>query len=71
MVDAGPAADGCELVLVWAAMAPLRQRKRLHASIPVLRVNLGRIGFLAEAEAEAIDAVLEHVVAHDYRVKTA
>ncbi|MGH3578459.1 MAG: NAD kinase, partial [Mycobacterium sp.] len=37
--------------------------------IPVLGVNLGRIGFLAEAEAEAIDSVLEHVVAQSYRVE--
>jgi NAD+ kinase len=35
----------------------------------VLGVNLGRIGFLAEAEAEAIDSVLDHVVAKDYRVE--
>jgi NAD+ kinase len=34
-----------------------------------LGVNLGRIGFLAEAEAEAIDRVLEHVIAKDYRVE--
>ena len=32
-------------------------------------VNLGRIGFLAEAEAEAIDRVLEHVIDRDYRIE--
>jgi NAD+ kinase len=39
------------------------------AHVPVLGVNLGRIGFLAEAEAEPIENVLEHVVARDYRVE--
>ncbi len=40
-----------------------------NADIPVLGVNLGRIGFLAEAEADAIDSVLEHVVARSYRIE--
>src|SRR6202008_3355958 len=40
-----------------------------NAGIAVLGVNLGRIGFLAEAEAEHIDQVLEHVIARDYRVE--
>ena len=40
-----------------------------NADIPVLGVNLGRIGFLAEAEAEAIDSVLEHVIARSYRIE--
>ena len=40
-----------------------------NVEIPVLGVNLGRIGFLAEAEAEHIDRVLDHVIARDYRVE--
>jgi NAD+ kinase len=40
-----------------------------NVEIPVLGVNLGRIGFLAEAEAEAIDLVLDHVVNREYRVE--
>ena len=39
------------------------------AEIPVLGINLGRIGFLAEAEAEAIDEILEHVIARDYAIE--
>lgn len=72
VVDADPhAADGCELVLVLGGDGTFLRAAELarNASIPVLGVNLGRIGFLAEAEAEAIDAVLEHVVAQDYRVE--
>ncbi|BCI88621.1 hypothetical protein NIIDMKKI_38270 [Mycobacterium kansasii] len=72
VVNADPhAADGCELVLVLGGDGTFLRAAELarNASIPVLGVNLGRIGFLAEAEAEAIDLVLEHVVARDYRVE--
>ncbi|WP_205877994.1 NAD kinase [Mycobacterium camsae] len=72
VVDADPmAADGCELVLVLGGDGTFLRAAELarNAAIPVLGVNLGRIGFLAEAEAEAIDAVLDHVVAQDYRVE--
>ena len=53
----GRAADGCELVLVLGGDGTFLRAAELarNAEIPVLGVNLGRIGFLAEAEAEAID----------------
>jgi NAD+ kinase len=72
VVDAdSQAADGCELVLVLGGDGTFLRAAELarNADIPVLGVNLGRIGFLAEAEAEAIDSVLEHVVAQEYRVE--
>jgi NAD+ kinase len=72
VVDANAqAAAGCELVLVLGGDGTfLRAAELAHnAGIPVLGVNLGRIGFLAEAESETIDAVLNHVVARDYRVE--
>jgi NAD+ kinase len=72
VVDADPrAAEGCELVLVLGGDGTFLRAAELARSvgIPVLGVNLGRIGFLAEAEAEAIDRVLEHVIAKDYRVE--
>lgn len=72
VVDADDhAAHNCELVLVLGGDGSfLRAAELAHnAGIPVLGVNLGRIGFLAEAEAEAIDTVLDHVVARDYRVE--
>jgi NAD+ kinase len=71
VVDADPlAGEGCELVLVLGGDGTFLRAAELarNAGIPVLGVNLGRIGFLAEAEAEHIDQVLEHVVARDYRV---
>jgi NAD+ kinase len=72
VVDADPhAAEGCELVLVLGGDGTFLRAAELarNAGIPVLGVNLGRIGFLAEAEAEHIDQVLEHVIARDYRVE--
>lgn len=65
------AAEGCELVMVLGGDGTFLRAAELarNADIPVLGVNLGRIGFLAEAEAEAIDTVLEHVVARTYRVE--
>lgn len=72
VVDADPhAADGCELVIVLGGDGTFLRAAELarNASIPVLGVNLGRIGFLAEAEAEHIDTVLEHVIARTYRVE--
>lgn len=72
VVDADPqAAAGCELVLVLGGDGTFLRAAELarNAGIPVLGVNLGRIGFLAEAEAEAIDKVLDHVVSQDYRVE--
>ena len=64
-------AAGCELVLVLGGDGTFLRGAELarNASVPVLGVNLGRIGFLAEAEAEAIDQVLEHIVVRDYAVE--
>ena len=37
--------------------------------IPLLGVNLGHVGFLAEAESSEIDSIVEHVVDRSYRVE--
>lgn len=65
------AAQGCELVLVLGGDGTFLRAAELarDVEIPVLGVNLGRIGFLAEAEAEAIDHVLEKVINRDYVVE--
>src|ERR1700731_1700814 len=65
------AADGCELVVALGGDGTFLRAAELarNANVPVLGVNLGRIGFLAEAETEAIDSVLEHVVARSYRIE--
>lgn len=72
VVDADDyAAEGCELVLALGGDGTFLRAAELarNANIPVLGVNLGRIGFLAEAETDAIDSVLQHVIARDYRVE--
>jgi NAD+ kinase len=72
VVDADErAAEGCELVLVLGGDGTFLRAAELarNVEIPVLGVNLGRIGFLAEAEADHIDSVLDHVVNRDYRVE--
>jgi NAD+ kinase len=72
LTDADPdAADGCELVLGLGGDGTVLRAAELarNADIPVLGINLGRIGFLAEAEAEAIETVLEHVVARSYQIE--
>ncbi|MFV8230194.1 NAD kinase [Mycolicibacterium fortuitum] len=72
VVDADErAAEGCELVLVLGGDGTFLRAAELarNVEIPVLGINLGRIGFLAEAEAEAIDHVLERVIQRDYRIE--
>ncbi len=72
LVDAEPdAAEGCELVIGLGGDGTFLRAAELarNANVPVLGINLGRIGFLAEAETEAIDSVLEHVIARSYRLE--
>lgn len=72
VVDADEqAAEGCELVLALGGDGTFLRAAELarNVEIPVLGINLGRIGFLAEAEAEAIGTVLDHVIERDYRVE--
>ena len=59
VVDADPnAGEGCELVIGLGGDGTFLRAAELarNAEIPVLGINLGRIGFLAEAETEAIDS---------------
>lgn len=72
VVAPGPAAaDGCELVLVLGGDGTFLRgaEAALAANIPVLGINLGRIGFLAETEAEHLEEALGHLVRQDYRVE--
>jgi NAD+ kinase len=72
LIDADPdAAHGCELVIGLGGDGTFLRAAELarNANVPVLGINLGRIGFLAEAETEAIDTVLEHVVGRTYRLE--
>jgi NAD+ kinase len=65
------AADGVELVLVLGGDGSLLRGADLarSANAPLLGVNMGHIGFLAEAESEALDSTVEAVVARAYTVE--
>jgi NAD+ kinase len=65
------AAEGCDLVLALGGDGTFLRAAELarNVEIPVLGINLGHIGFLAESEADALDTVLDHVIKRDYRVE--
>ncbi len=65
------AADGCELVVVLGGDGTiLRGAERARASgAPILGVNLGHVGFLAEAEPEDVQAVVDAIVDRRWHVE--
>ena len=70
-VEEGAAARGCELVVVLGGDGTLlRGAERARGTgVPLLGVNLGHVGFLAELEREDLQEVVEAVVARKYRVE--
>lgn len=64
-------AEGAELVVVLGGDGTILRGAELsrEAGIPVLGVNLGRVGFLAEAEREEVSEVVDRIVARDYTVE--
>ena len=72
VVQPGPAAgEGCELILVLGGDGTLLRGAELarEFGVPMLGVNLGRVGFLAEAERDDLQKVVDRVVARDYEVE--
>lgn len=72
LVDDGEAAaEGCELVCVLGGDGTILRGAEVSrgTGAPLLGVNLGHVGFLAEAEREDIDATVEHIVAKSYVVE--
>ncbi len=72
LVDNGnAAAKGCELVCVLGGDGTILRGAEVSrgTGAPLLGVNLGHVGFLAEAEREDIDATVEHIVAKSYSVE--
>ncbi len=65
-------ARGCELVIVLGGDGTFLRAAELAypESVPVLGINLGRIGFLAEAEANRVDEVMARLIARDYRIES-
>jgi len=65
------AADGCSLVVVIGGDGTILRGAELarHAGVPLLGVNLGRIGFLAEAEPSDLAAVADHIIGGNFTVE--
>ncbi|WP_225845852.1 NAD kinase [Streptomyces sp. HPF1205] len=70
--EIGPeAVEGCELIIVLGGDGTLlRGAESARASgVPMLGVNLGRVGFLAEAERDDLDKVVDRVATKEYEVE--
>ena len=65
------AVDDCELVVVLGGDGTLLRGAEVAraADVPLLGVNLGRVGFLAEAELEDLHEVVERIVEQRYEVE--
>jgi NAD+ kinase len=65
------AAEGAELVIVLGGDGTLLRAAEIArpAGAPLFGVNLGRIGFLAEAEPDGLAQTVDRLVARDYRVE--
>jgi NAD+ kinase len=69
-VGGDDAADGAEIVFALGGDGTLLRAAELARpyGVPLLGINLGKVGFLAEAEVGDLDAVVRQVVARDYEV---
>lgn len=81
MTLVGDGAEAGELGLSVTATAPeivvtlggdgtlLRGAERAHeADVPVLGINLGRVGFLTEIDADHVDTAIDAVIARNYGI---
>lgn len=66
-----PDLDSIEICVVLGGDGTILRGAELvrGTTVPIIGVNLGHVGFLAESERESIPAVLERVLARDYEVE--
>jgi NAD+ kinase len=69
-VDDSAAIDGAEIVIAMGGDGTLLRAAELArpAKVPLLGINLGKVGFLAEAEIDDVDRAVRDVVARAYTV---
>jgi NAD+ kinase len=69
--DRPDAAAGCELAVVLGGDGTLLRAAELahESGVPLLGVNLGHVGFLAEVERDELTEVADRVVARDWIVE--
>ncbi len=70
-IDPARGAAGCELVCVLGGDGTILRAAELSrgSEAPLLGVNLGHVGFLAEAEREDLDATVGHILDRAYTVE--
>ncbi|WP_420827704.1 NAD kinase [Microlunatus panaciterrae] len=63
--------DGCELVVVLGGDGTILRAADwvIDTEVALLGVNLGHVGFLAEAESSEIDSIVDHVIDRSYTVE--
>ncbi|HET8601270.1 MAG TPA: NAD kinase [Segeticoccus sp.] len=71
LADPADPAAGCELICVLGGDGTILRGAELSrgTGAPLLGVNLGHVGFLAEAEREDLPTTVEHIVSRNYRVE--
>ena len=71
LADPSAPARGCEVVCVLGGDGTILWAAELAwgSGVPLLGVNLGHVGFLAEAEREELYATVDRIAARDYTVE--
>lgn len=71
VVAGADAADGCELIVVFGGDGTILRGAEFArpTGTPLLGVNLGHVGFLAEAEVDNMEFTVDHVVQRSYDVE--
>ncbi|MCE1179626.1 MAG: NAD kinase [Micrococcales bacterium] len=71
LADPDRPADGCELVCVLGGDGTILRGAELArgSGAPLLGVNLGHVGFLAETEREDLQMTVDHIVERRYHVE--
>ncbi|GAA2106928.1 NAD kinase [Brevibacterium salitolerans] len=66
------AADGCELIIVLGGDGTILRAAEVYhrAQVPIMGVNLGHVGFLAESESDDIDEAVRRAVAREYDIES-
>ena len=71
IVAADDLVDGCDLVITLGGDGTILRAAELtrERGIPILGVNLGHVGFLAELESDDVDSMIDAVVSGRYAIE--